>query len=102
MVVSEVDPVIEVEGLHKRYGDRSVLRGVDLVVARGEVFGLLGPNGAGKTTTIEILEGFRQPDRGTRARPRLRSRPTTPASCAPAPVSCCRSAASRCTSASVS
>jgi len=57
--------VIEVEGLHKRYGDRSVLRGVDLGVARGEVFGLLGPNGAGKTTTVEILEGFRPTDAGT-------------------------------------
>jgi ABC-2 type transport system ATP-binding protein len=58
-------PAIEVEGLHKGYGDRSVLRGVDLVVGRGEVFGLLGPNGAGKTTTVEIIEGFRQPDAGT-------------------------------------
>ncbi len=57
--------MIEVRGLHKRYGDRSVLQGVDLSVARGEVFGLLGPNGAGKTTTVEILEGFRQPDAGT-------------------------------------
>jgi ABC-2 type transport system ATP-binding protein len=63
--VSRPDAVIEVLGLHKRYGDRSVLHGVDLVVTRGEVFGLLGPNGAGKTTTVEILEGFRQPDGGT-------------------------------------
>ena len=57
--------VIEVAGLHKRYGDRSVLHGVDLAVARGEVFALLGPNGAGKTTTVEILEGFREPDAGS-------------------------------------
>ena len=55
---------VEVEGLHHRYGDRSVLRGVDFVVDRGEVFGLLGPNGAGKTTTLEILEGFREPTGG--------------------------------------
>jgi ABC-2 type transport system ATP-binding protein len=57
--------VIDVEGLHKRYGDRPVLRGVDFTVARGEIFGLLGPNGAGKTTTVEILEGFRDPTSGT-------------------------------------
>jgi ABC-2 type transport system ATP-binding protein len=50
--------------LHKRYGDRVVLRGIDLTVGRGEVFGLLGPNGAGKTTTLEILEGFRDPTAG--------------------------------------
>src|SRR5262245_60402704 len=59
-----VSPVIEVEGLHKRYGDRPVLRGVDLTVLPGEVRGLLGPNGAGKTTTVEILEGFRDPTAG--------------------------------------
>jgi ABC-2 type transport system ATP-binding protein len=36
------------------------VRGIDIEVRRGEVFGLLGPNGAGKTTTVEILEGYRQ------------------------------------------
>jgi ABC-2 type transport system ATP-binding protein len=46
------------------YGDREVLRGIDLVVRRGEVFAFLGPNGAGKTTTVEILEGFRTPTAG--------------------------------------
>jgi len=59
------DLVIDVAGLHKSYGERAVLRGVDLTVARGEVFALLGPNGAGKTTTVEILEGFRQADAGS-------------------------------------
>ncbi|MDQ1432633.1 MAG: type transport system ATP-binding protein [Actinomycetota bacterium] len=63
--VTRAGPVIEVDDLRKRYGDRWVLCGVDLSVAQGEVFGLLGPNGAGKTTTVEILEGFRQPDAGT-------------------------------------
>ncbi|HTD07848.1 MAG TPA: ABC transporter ATP-binding protein [Solirubrobacteraceae bacterium] len=50
---------IEVRDLHKRYGDYEAVRGIDITVQRGEVFGLLGPNGAGKTTTVEILEGYR-------------------------------------------
>jgi ABC-2 type transport system ATP-binding protein len=51
---------IEVSGLRKRYGDFEAVRGIDMTVARGEVFGLLGPNGAGKTTIVEILEGYRE------------------------------------------
>jgi ABC-2 type transport system ATP-binding protein len=57
--VSETSPAIEVSGLCKRYGDYEAVRGIDIAVQRGEVFGLLGPNGAGKTTTVEILEGYR-------------------------------------------
>ena len=53
------EPAIEVQGLRKRYGAVEAVRGVDLAIARGEVYALLGPNGAGKTTTVEILEGFR-------------------------------------------
>jgi len=49
---------IEVEGLRKRYGDREVVRGIDLTVEVGELVAILGPNGAGKTTTVEILEGL--------------------------------------------
>jgi ABC-2 type transport system ATP-binding protein len=52
--------VIEIRGLRKSYGDVEAVRGIDVDVDRGEVFGLLGPNGAGKTTTVEILEGFRE------------------------------------------
>ncbi|MEW6638037.1 MAG: ABC transporter ATP-binding protein [Actinomycetota bacterium] len=59
---------IEVEGLVKRYGKRiEALRGVDLSVRKGEVFGLVGPNGAGKTTLIKALVGTLRPS-GGRAR----------------------------------
>jgi ABC-2 type transport system ATP-binding protein len=58
------EPVIEVKGLRKSYGDLEAVRGIDLEVARGEVFAFLGPNGAGKTTTVEILEGYRKPTAG--------------------------------------
>ncbi len=56
---------IEVRGLTKSYGDVRAVRGIDLVVERGQIFALLGPNGAGKTTTVEILEGYRSRDGGT-------------------------------------
>jgi ABC-2 type transport system ATP-binding protein len=49
-----------VRGLRKRYAEHEAVRGIDITVRRGEVFGLLGPNGAGKTTTVEILEGYRK------------------------------------------
>lgn len=62
--VSDPSAAIEVSGLRKRYGDYEALRGVDIAVRRGEVFGLLGPNGAGKTTTVEILEGYRSRSEG--------------------------------------
>ena len=56
---------IEVTDLHKSYGDFQAVKGIDLRVAEGEILAFLGPNGAGKTTTIEILEGYRERDRGT-------------------------------------
>ncbi|MFN0086868.1 MAG: ABC transporter ATP-binding protein [Blastocatellia bacterium] len=56
---------IEVNGLSKVYGAKSVVNDVSFAVSRGEIFGLLGPNGAGKTTTLEILEGIRRPTAGT-------------------------------------
>ena len=49
------EPVIEITGLTKRYGEVEAVRGIDLAVRRGETFGFLGPNGAGKTTTIKIM-----------------------------------------------
>jgi ABC-2 type transport system ATP-binding protein len=58
------DTAISVRGLRKSYGGTPAVDGIDLQVARGEVFSLLGPNGAGKTTTVEILEGYRRRDAG--------------------------------------
>ncbi|MFI6418592.1 ABC transporter ATP-binding protein [Streptomyces sp. NPDC050842] len=55
---------IEVQGLHKAYGDRKVVDGVSFEVGEGEIFGILGPNGAGKTTTVECVGGLRTPDEG--------------------------------------
>ncbi len=55
---------IEVDGLTKHYGGRAVVQDLSFRIAAGETFALLGPNGAGKTTTVEILEGYRRPDRG--------------------------------------
>ena len=52
------------EGLEKRYGKTQALRGLDLVVEEGTVFGLLGPNGAGKTTAVRIFTTLLKPDAG--------------------------------------
>ncbi|CAN5659844.1 ABC transporter ATP-binding protein [soil metagenome] len=51
--------VIEVQDLHKSYGEFQAVRGVSFSVEEGEILAVLGPNGAGKTTTVEILEGYR-------------------------------------------
>ena len=60
----DTSAVIQVSGLSKSYGDVRAVAGIDLRIARGEVFAMLGPNGAGKTTTVEILEGYRRRDSG--------------------------------------
>jgi ABC-2 type transport system ATP-binding protein len=58
------EAVISVKGLRKSYGELEALRGIDLDVARGEIFAFLGPNGAGKTTAISVLEGYLERDAG--------------------------------------
>lgn len=50
--------VIETRKLTKSYGKKEALRGVDLTVKQGEVYGFIGPNGSGKSTTIRILLGM--------------------------------------------
>ena len=57
-------PMIEAEGLRKRYGPTQALAGVDLSVAAGSILGMLGPNGAGKTTAVRILTTLAVPDAG--------------------------------------
>jgi lipopolysaccharide export system ATP-binding protein len=59
------DVRLEAHNLCKRYGDRTVVRDVSLVVCPGEVVGLLGPNGAGKTTTFYMVVGVEAPDQGS-------------------------------------
>ena len=63
-VCRDPEAAVSVRGLCKSYGALKAVDGVDLEIARGEVFALLGPNGAGKTTTVEILEGYRHRDEG--------------------------------------
>jgi ABC-2 type transport system ATP-binding protein len=58
------DDALVVDGLVKRYGRQTAVRGLDLRAARGAVTAVLGPNGAGKTTTVECCVGLRVPDGG--------------------------------------
>ncbi len=58
-------PAIALDGVHKWYGPVHALRGLNLEVRPGEIFGFLGPNGAGKTTTIRCLLDLIRPQRGT-------------------------------------
>ena len=58
------EPMIEVEGLHKAFGETRALDGVDLCVPAATVLGLLGPNGAGKTTLVKVLATLLEPDAG--------------------------------------
>src|SRR5215510_8222568 len=63
--VSEPDAAIQVRALTKRYGAIEAVRGVDLDVRTGEIFGLIGPDGAGKTSTFQIVGGVMEATSGT-------------------------------------
>ena len=58
-------PAVVCSGLHKRYGPHDALRGLDLEVPEGALFGFLGPNGAGKSTTLRILSGLVRANAGS-------------------------------------
>jgi ABC-2 type transport system ATP-binding protein len=63
-VTATPDIVIDVRGLTKKFGDRTVVRNLSMQVRRGQIYGFLGPNGSGKTTTIRMLCGLLTPDAG--------------------------------------
>jgi ABC-type (unclassified) transport system, ATPase component len=56
--------VLKAEGLVKKYGKRTVVKGININVKTGEVVALLGPNGAGKTTTFYMIMGAIRPNKG--------------------------------------
>ncbi|MCR6670412.1 ABC transporter ATP-binding protein [Devosia ginsengisoli] len=58
------DKVIDVRGLTKKFGDKTVVDHFDIAVPRGAIYGFLGPNGSGKTTTIRMICGLLTPDEG--------------------------------------
>ncbi|HUA37895.1 MAG TPA: ABC transporter ATP-binding protein [Candidatus Sulfopaludibacter sp.] len=59
------DLVIDVQGITKRFGDRTVVNNIPMQVQRGEIYGFLGPNGSGKTTFLRMLCGLLTPDAGS-------------------------------------
>lgn len=59
-----MEPVIQIEHIHKTYGQTVAVDDISFEVTEDEIFGIVGPNGAGKTTTVESVIGLRQPDTG--------------------------------------
>jgi ABC-2 type transport system ATP-binding protein len=62
---ADIELAIDVTGVTKRFGDKTVVNAIDLSVRRGEIYGFLGPNGSGKTTFIRMLCGLLTPDAGS-------------------------------------
>ena len=65
LVTTEPAIAIRISALSKRYGAVQAVRGLDLDIAVGEIFGLIGPDGAGKTSTFQILAGVMEATSGT-------------------------------------
>jgi ABC-2 type transport system ATP-binding protein len=59
-----LEPILSINGLHKRYGKIQAVNNLSMEVEKGSVFGILGPNGSGKTTTLGIVLGVVNPDEG--------------------------------------
>jgi ABC-2 type transport system ATP-binding protein len=64
MTAPEAEVVVFAQGLVRRFGSVPAVRGIDLAVRRGEIFGLVGPDGAGKSTIMRMLAGVLRPDAG--------------------------------------
>ena len=58
-------PILECNGLAKKYGSKEALKNINLIIQPGQIIGLLGPNGSGKTTLIKLINGLLQPSEGT-------------------------------------
>lgn len=70
LVVSELIsepsiPILELQGIHKRFGNTVILDGIDLKIYAGEAVAIIGPSGTGKSTILRIIAGLLQPDSGT-------------------------------------
>ena len=58
------DPMLKLDGIHKRFGDLEVLRGIDLEVTKGEVVCVIGPSGSGKSTMLRCINLLEPPEEG--------------------------------------
>ncbi|WP_394338681.1 ABC transporter ATP-binding protein [Haloprofundus halophilus] len=61
---ASTEPVLELDGVFKRFGDKTVIEDLSLAVEEGEILTLLGPSGCGKTTTLRLVAGLERPDEG--------------------------------------
>ena len=65
MTVEAAHRILDCRGIERSFGGLKALKGIDLHVDRGEIFGLVGPNGSGKTTMVNVITGFYPPNAGT-------------------------------------